>query len=142
MTGTPETFSIKSEELGRTRRIAVTGELDLMTCMRLRGCFDRVLPSTAKAIEVDLSAVTFIDSGGVHLLSYMRARAGGRLRVIPGPAVARLIRLVSREPSRQRSPPAVIVTAASLERAAASLGALPACGDGTPRRRPFAVDDS
>ena len=95
MTGTPETFSIKSEELGRTRRIAVTGELDLMTCMRLRGCFDRVLPSTAKAIEVDLSAVTMTAGGE-------RWREGSRdtsrmSRATAGPGITR-----RRPPARAR----------------------------------------
>ena len=58
------TSSIKSKPCGWTLRITVTGELDLLTSIRLRSHFDQALPST-KAIELDLREVAFMDSAGV-----------------------------------------------------------------------------
>ena len=95
MVTAPEAFTINSQTWGWTRRITVAGELDLLAVMSLRGLFDRLLTERRVLIELDLRGITFMDSAGVHLLSYMRSRAGGRLRVIPSAAVARVVHVAA-----------------------------------------------
>ena len=78
-------------------RIAVVGELDVLTVDRL----DRALRRTrfeAETVVLDLRRMTFMDSSGVHMLRRAAARirqAGGRLTVVRGPnAIDRLFALV------------------------------------------------
>lgn len=98
--GAPETFFVQSGSHGLSR-LVVAGELDVLTCGRLRARFDVVLASAAKTIDLDLTAVSFMDSSGVHLLMYMRQRADRRLRVIPSAAVTRVVH-VAATAARQR----------------------------------------
>lgn len=89
----PEAFSIGSQMRGRSHRIVVEGELDLLAARRLRGLFDRLLDDPDRLVELDLRGVTFMDSAGVHLLGYMRGCAYIRLLVFPSEAVTRVVHL-------------------------------------------------
>lgn len=69
--------------------IAVYGELDVSTVAEVREHLLRAEASDASEIVVDLSALHFMDSTGVHLLheAHLRSRADGdRLRMLRGPA--------------------------------------------------------
>jgi anti-sigma B factor antagonist len=62
--------------------LAVGGEVDLATVERFR---DALLEAQGSPrVAVDLSAVTFMDSSGLHALvaAYHRVPAGGELRVM------------------------------------------------------------
>ncbi len=91
-------FSLASEVLGSTHRIAPSGELDLATGIALERELLRVEETAAHVIEVDLSAVTFIDCAAIRLLTNAHARMNRdcvRLRVKPGgPTVQRVLALV------------------------------------------------
>ncbi len=61
--------------------LVVAGELDIATSPRLDEALARALATDAASIVIDLSAVSFIDSTGLHvLIRYTRAPAG-RARV-------------------------------------------------------------
>ncbi|WTW95881.1 STAS domain-containing protein [Streptomycetaceae bacterium NBC_01309] len=77
--------------------LTLQGEIDLATEPQLRGSMTRCLTDGHSAIDVDLSDVTFRDSGGLHVfldISRDAAKAGGYLRLHnPNPIVARLLTL-------------------------------------------------
>jgi anti-sigma B factor antagonist len=79
-------FSCRSYAAGGAIRVAVTGELDMLTAPRL----DRALHRAARrapAIVLDLRELDFLDSSGGHLIVAARRRvrdAGGRLVVVRG----------------------------------------------------------
>lgn len=102
-----------SELLGSTHRIAPSGELDLLTGFALERELLRVEKTAAEVIEVDLSAVTFIDCAAIRLLTDAHARMnrnGLRLRFTPAPpAVRRVLALAGAEetlPFPAATPPA------------------------------------
>jgi anti-sigma B factor antagonist len=68
--------------------IALTGELDIDGAQRVRDELRRAEASDALEIVLDLSALRFIDSSGIHLIVEADARSrsnGNRLRLIRGP---------------------------------------------------------
>ncbi len=72
----PQLLTITVSDEGPVTRIAVGGELDMSTVPRLRGpllagCKD------ADALRLDLSALTFMDSTGLHLLAEAAETASG-----------------------------------------------------------------
>lgn len=74
--------------------VAVAGEVDVDTAPRLRRALAAALDEAAQ-VELDLGAVTFLDSAGLSVLiaTHQRAEAGGatfRLRRVPQP-VQRLL---------------------------------------------------
>jgi anti-sigma B factor antagonist len=48
--------------------VAVSGELDLARCIKLAPELNAALRSTARAIVIDLEAVSLVDSSGIALL--------------------------------------------------------------------------
>ena len=60
--------------------IAVSGELDFALCVRLAPELDAALRSPARAIVIDLEAVSFVDSSGIALLlnAFRRLDKSGR----------------------------------------------------------------
>ena len=68
--------------------LALSGELDLATAEDLRRAAVRAEASGRQRLVVDLSALQFIDSSGIHLIvqlaNRMRAR-GPELSVVRGP---------------------------------------------------------
>ena len=76
-----------------------------MANLRLRGEFDKALPSDAETIMVDLSHVTSLNDLAINLLRYMRRRCGNRVLIIPSAAVAwRVHRAAARTEARHRRP--------------------------------------
>jgi len=68
----------------------VTGELDAVSAP----CLDAALTTVAPPVRIDLTAVTFIDSCGVHsLLQAHRAHCGDLEVVAASPTVRRLFQL-------------------------------------------------
>jgi anti-anti-sigma factor len=94
---TPE-FAVKSRRLGSTHHIAPVGELDIATGPTLERELRRVEATDVDRIELDLAAVTFIDSAGIRVLTDADARTradGGRLQITRGPrGVQRVLELV------------------------------------------------
>jgi anti-sigma B factor antagonist len=90
-------FRVYSEPEARGIRVCAHGEIDLATVDRVRLEIERCVASGYERVMLDLRAVTFIDSTGVHLVidADTAARTGGwDLQVIdaPGP-VQRLFEL-------------------------------------------------
>jgi anti-anti-sigma factor len=54
--------------LGGVAIVTVSGELDLAVCIKLAPELNAVLRSAARAIVVDLEAVSWVDSSGIALL--------------------------------------------------------------------------
>jgi anti-sigma B factor antagonist len=93
------TFTISTLD-GGVMRLAIEGELDVVTAGGLRQEVDKLSGSRPKRVEVDLSALRMVDSSGVGTLVslYKRVRAGGGEVVMMGLrdqplAIFRLLRL-------------------------------------------------
>ena len=89
-------LTITREQHGTIVWLTVFGELDLATAPQLRDAYARAQHDQPDVILIDLAGVTFIDSTGLHTL--LDAHAGDhdeRLRIMLGPAVARLIDIVN-----------------------------------------------
>jgi anti-sigma B factor antagonist len=83
-------LSIRSETVGETRRIVLSGELDLANAAALESELDEALAGGDSRVVVDMSALTFIDSTGLALLVGAVTREGGehRLEFVPSTALA------------------------------------------------------
>ena len=69
-------------------RIVLTGDLDMSTVAQARPIVERVCESGSERVVVDLSAVEFVDSHGLHLLATTHralTATGCVLAVIPPP---------------------------------------------------------
>lgn len=81
-------LTIRCERDGLTHTVTVFGELDLATAASLEVELMAVEATDAKQIVLDLSGLTFMDSGAVHLIARADARctaAAKRLRLLCGP---------------------------------------------------------
>ncbi len=71
------------------------GEVDSSNAAELRLALSERLPSTSKALVLDLSAVTYLDSSGIHLLFELGRRLAARRQrirlVIPETAPMRRV---------------------------------------------------
>jgi anti-sigma B factor antagonist len=114
----PRPFSCRRFAAGEAVRVAVRGELDILTVPRLDRALRRA-ESDADSIVLDLRELEFVDSSGAHLLlaSDRRIRdAGGRLVVVRGSeeiewffrlgGLDRALEVVDRPPFEGRRPPA------------------------------------
>ncbi|MDI2131978.1 anti-sigma factor antagonist [Yinghuangia seranimata] len=76
-------------------RVHVGGEIDMDSGPRIESLMARQIADGRVRIEVDLGAVEFMDSSGIHMLLRVRRRAqeaGGRLDLLAaGPRVVRLL---------------------------------------------------
>jgi anti-sigma B factor antagonist len=90
----PEPFRCEVEPTRGWIRVRPYGELDLASVDQLDGMLRELRETGFDQIELDLSALTFMDSTGLRLvLSWDNAarRDGMRLRLLPGsPAVQRV----------------------------------------------------
>ena len=90
-------FSMSSELEDGTHTIRLFGELDLASADAVQAELERVEATDAKAVVVDLSGLTFMDSTGVRLVlsAHARSRAdANRLSLLRGPAsVQRVLEL-------------------------------------------------
>ena len=91
----PEPFEVESVHGGDGVRLVLRGELDLLAAPNLRTALLEAGRHDGGTIELDLSAVSFIDSTGISVIvqAWQRANAeGGRLVLgAASPVVARVI---------------------------------------------------
>jgi anti-anti-sigma factor len=82
-----------SETSAAAWRVIAEGEIDLVSVPELQAALERAERSTATAVVLDLSSVTFIDSSGIRVLVECARRdpSGGRFSIIGGPAVDRVV---------------------------------------------------
>jgi anti-sigma B factor antagonist len=78
----PDRFALVVQDDPAGTIVAVTGELDLLSAPRLRTALDALVRSNPRHIAIDLTATTFMDSAGVHVLVDACNAAGGHLAVI------------------------------------------------------------
>jgi anti-anti-sigma factor len=88
-------FSVKVQPLDERMCVLAAGELDLATAGRIESEMVALIDAGCAAVEIDLRAVEFIDSSGIHELLRCRDLAAGRavplrLRVVPGPVLRAL----------------------------------------------------
>jgi anti-anti-sigma factor len=88
---------LSSRREGDSHTLSPTGELDVATAPELDSELQRVEASDARAIVLDLSELTFIDSTGIRLavLADERAQASGKrlMLVRPAPDVFRVFEI-------------------------------------------------
>lgn len=78
-------FTIRVLTQPTTTVVAMSGELDLAAASALRTAITRTLDEELRDLELDLSALTFLDAAGLQSLARARAEAvvrGARLEVI------------------------------------------------------------
>jgi anti-anti-sigma factor len=91
----PEPFRITIDSLADCELVSVDGELDGGTAGELAALLD-VLVAGGQPVVVDLTTLTFIDSGGLHAL--MKPRPNARLSVVCPPGnVSRVMSVVQLE---------------------------------------------
>jgi anti-anti-sigma factor len=75
--------------------VVVAGACDLMSVPQIRSALDEVLAERSRWVEVDLSAVTFLDAAGLHELVWAAdhiTRADGQLVIThPAPVARRVL---------------------------------------------------
>jgi len=84
-------FEIVREQHGTTVSLVVVGELDIATAPELRHLCAVELRNGSELILIDLTNVTFMDSSGLHALIDAYENDAERLRIVLGPAAARVI---------------------------------------------------
>jgi anti-sigma B factor antagonist len=87
-------FTIESHVGNDVSRLSLAGEFDLAGIEQFEAAIDKVEASHPRAIVIDLSALTFMDSSGLRALvmADQRARqAGRRLAIVPGPPPVRRV---------------------------------------------------
>lgn len=90
---TASQFAVTREREGMMLRIAVVGEVDIATAPRLRHECERTHPADIETILLDLTAVTFLDSSGLHALIAAQDHVGERLAILISPACERSLEL-------------------------------------------------
>ncbi|MDG3013766.1 STAS domain-containing protein [Speluncibacter jeojiensis] len=81
---------------GEARVVAPSGEIDIVVAPGLQRDIEAVLADRPRRIVIDLSAVTFLASAGLAMLTACRHSAGSEIAfavVADGPATARPIEL-------------------------------------------------
>jgi anti-anti-sigma factor len=94
-------LGVATERDGTTRRLRLSGELDLATVSALELELVRAQQPDGGLTVVDLAGLTFMDAAGMHMFkrAFLRARANGsRLRLIEGPpAVQRVFSVLGED---------------------------------------------
>ena len=90
---------LEIEERGEVVVARVTGELDIAGAPGMGERIHNAVPTSARALVVDFSALDFIDSSGIAMLFGLSRRLGSRrqeLRVVArsGKPVARVLEIV------------------------------------------------
>jgi anti-sigma B factor antagonist len=81
-------FAVTASTLGTTRTVAVTGEIDLGVAAEFDATLQSAIRERPERLIVDLSALEFIDSSGVHALlrAHRHASAVGvSMMIVPAP---------------------------------------------------------
>jgi anti-anti-sigma factor len=93
-TTVPPTLHVLRHDRRNQALITLSGEIDLDTAPLVRATLERCLRDGIRAIDVDLTDVTFCDCSGLNAFLYASLRtagAGGYLRLhYPSPAVEQL----------------------------------------------------
>jgi anti-sigma B factor antagonist len=90
-------MEVVTGKLNQTPLLEVRGDIDHNTCTQLATAFDEALSGGSRQIILDLSEVSYIDSGGLSVFfsAARELRPEGWLGVInPNPHVRRLFELV------------------------------------------------
>ena len=88
-------FSVRVQPLDERMCVFVAGELDLATAGRIEREVVTLLDAGCAVVEIDLRALEFIDSSGIHELLRCRDLAAARavplrIVVVPGPVLRAL----------------------------------------------------
>ncbi|MEU0120081.1 STAS domain-containing protein [Streptomyces albidoflavus] len=91
----PHRFGVVTQVTSGRAMVRAQGEMDLVTCQRLRDAVNDLLTEGAHRIEVDFARVGFCDCSGLSVLMHARlaaCEAGVRFGVsnVEAPAVQRL----------------------------------------------------
>jgi anti-sigma B factor antagonist len=91
-------FSVTAHDpQGDRRTVAVAGDLDVYTALRLEMALDAAIDEGARHLEVDLADTAFMDSTGLAALASAQRRVqqrGGSLRLVEvSPTVMRVLEL-------------------------------------------------
>jgi anti-anti-sigma factor len=73
---------------GTTRLVALSGEVDIASAGQAQVVLRDALLTGSETVLLDLAGVTFVDSGGVHLVleaTKVAAAHGVRFVIVPGP---------------------------------------------------------
>src|SRR5205807_3740861 len=94
-------LSLTTHEDGDSIRLALSGELDMSSALKLEEKLRRIEQEAPDLLVLDLSTLKFVDSSGMRLIVSAHARArrsGRRLAIVEGPgAVKRIFRLTGLE---------------------------------------------
>lgn len=80
-------FAVTTQATGHATTLALSGELDLLSCPVLERAINEVAVSEAELIVVDLRGLEFMDSTGLHLILQAQQRAhdaGRRFALVRG----------------------------------------------------------
>jgi len=96
LTGIPE-VTVVSED--GTARLVLTGEIDVSIAPAVVSHAEQLLAGRPRAVVVDLTAVTFLDSAGIGALVALNNAAGEAgvptVQLVPGPPnVMRVLQIV------------------------------------------------
>lgn len=89
----PEPFRVEVRFIGTTARVSVSGELDLLSAPQLERVLQRVAAST-EGVELDLRALSFLDSTGLAVILRCRSPADGdgrALSIVRGPGAVQRV---------------------------------------------------
>lgn len=81
-------FAVHTHTTGRTVRLALSGELDIVSTPVLEKTMAELPTSDAELVVVDLRGLQFMDSTGLHLLIQAQQQAhdlGRRFALVRGP---------------------------------------------------------
>jgi anti-anti-sigma factor len=93
----PPILNVYRHDTDNRALVTLTGEIDLKSAPLMHAALERCLHDGLRAIDVDLTAVTFCDCSGLNSFFYAllhTAAAGGSLQLhYPNPALERLVAL-------------------------------------------------
>lgn len=81
-------FAVQTHITGRTVRLALSGELDIVSSSSLEPVMAELAGSDVDLVMVDLRGIQFMDSTGLHLLLQAQQQAhelGRRFALVRGP---------------------------------------------------------
>jgi anti-sigma B factor antagonist len=84
-------FEVAASRSGARTVVTVSGELDIATAPQLSAVITLAMGSRPEALWIDLTALTFIDSTGLHVLSQANHRYDGALAIICPPGNIRRV---------------------------------------------------
>lgn len=90
-------FAVTRLPLDEIAGVAVRGEIEIVTAPRLTAALDEAIRTTSGPFAIDLAAVDFLDSSGIHSLVRARALLGREDRplalVCPRASIRRVLEL-------------------------------------------------